>query len=638
MGKKKKYTSWIGEHGTYLQPATLVSEDTGYMDLSGNPIPQERILALRKDSGVTFGLINDVFEKHLVGMPQGTDGNILVVGGNGSGKSSGIAGPTLAQFKGAICATDIKGELSIQYEELFQMGCVSRPYLVFDPTDQESPSYDPTVFWEQDGENNLISNITDTALALLPTVPNDNQPFWLNTERNILKAALLYYFKLGLSFSEMMISILEQPVSALCSKLMECDDVCVKIFLGEIAAVKPETLANFDAGLRSKLALFASDPYISHAFRGKREGAASFNWDCLENYNIFLRIPADKIEAWSGAINLIYSQLFRYLERRKEQYSPEGEKNTQILLLMDEFSRFGKLEQITSAMSTLRSKKVNICLIIQSIAQLDKIYGEYDRRIILDNCQFKVILRANDSDTQRYFSELIGTHMHLQRSIGEHGDKHLKATGYSKQLSEVREFIVHPHELATLQDALLLSPEGFFRLRKIKMYEENMKAHFLCPQNVMNCTIELVKADVCTDKEVYRVVSTSPSTSPFVKPNLSLFRNEGATMMRLDERSANANRRMKEAERQKRVQDREEKSEQKRRNQRRNFLIGELVTKYFPSVVTIEPGSWDENSLQFKKLEAILYVLSTDVKLMDDLQNRATQLISDNPNEEWRLF
>lgn len=285
-------------------------------------------------------------------------------------------------------------------------------------------------------------------------------------------------------------------------------------------------------------------------------------------------------------------------------------------------------------MSTLRSKKVNICLIIQSIAQLDKIYGEYDRRIILDNCQFKVILRANDSDTQRYFSELIGTHMHLQRSIGEHVDKHLKATGYSKQLSEVREFIVHPHELATLQDALLLSPEGFFRLRKIKMYEENMKAYFLCPQNVMNCTIELVKADVCTDKEVYRVVSTSP----LVKPNLSLFRNEGATMMRLDERSANANRRMKEAERQKRVQDREEKSEQKRRNQRRNFLIGELVTKYFPSVVTIEPGSWDENSLQFKKLEAILYVLSTDVKLMDDLQNRATQLISDNPNEEWRLF
>ena len=633
MAKKKKYTKWIEEHGTYLQPVTLVSEDQVCMDLSGISVPEKLILASREDSGVIFGLTDDVYENHLVGMSQGTDGNILVVGGNGSGKSSGIAGPTLAQFKGAICATDIKGELSIQYEELFRMGCVSRPYLVFDPTDQESPSYDPTVFWEQDGETNLISNITDTALALLPTVPNDNQPFWLNTERNILKAALLYYFKLGLSFSEMMISILEQPVSELCRKLTECDDVGVKTFLGEIAATKPETLANFDAGLRSKLVLFASDPYIGHAFRGKREGAASFSWECLEHYNIFLRIPADKIEAWSGAINLIYSQLFRYLERRQEQYSPEGEKNTQILLLMDEFSRFGKLEQITSAMSTLRSKKVNICLIIQSIAQLDKIYGEYDRRIILDNCQFKVILRANDSDTQKYFSELIGTHIHLQRSIGEQVDKHFKATGYSKQISEVREFIVHPHELATLQDALLLSPEGFFRLRKFKMYEENMKVYFLPHQIVLHGTAKLVEADAYADEQEYQVVSAILLD----RPDLSLFRNEGATMMKLNERSASANRRMKEAERQKRVQEREEKAAQERRNQRRNFLIGELVTKYFPSVTTIQPVTQDENLHQFENLEAILYVLSIDSELIDDLKDRAAKLVSDDPNGEWRL-
>ena len=71
----------------------------------------------------------------------------------------------------------------------------------------------------------------------------------------------------------------------------------------------------------------------------------------------------------------MYAQLFRYLERRPERYTPESAAHPQLLLLMDEFARFGKLDNMTAALSTLRSKKVNICLFVQSIAQLDKFYG-----------------------------------------------------------------------------------------------------------------------------------------------------------------------------------------------------------------------------------------------------------------------
>ena len=38
---------------------------------------------------------------------------------------------------------------------------------------------------------------------------------------------------------------------------------------------------------------------------------------------------------------------------------------------------------------------------IQSLAQLDKLYGEKERQIILDNCSYKVILGANDPETQK---------------------------------------------------------------------------------------------------------------------------------------------------------------------------------------------------------------------------------------------
>lgn len=147
------------------------------------------------------------------------------------------------------------------------------------------------------------------------------------------------------------------------------------------------------------------------------------------------------------------------------------------------------------------------------------------------------------------------------------------------------------------------------------------------PQEVLHLTAEFVEADVYVDEQECQIVSVVLLD----KPDHPLFRNEGATMLKLDERSANANRRMKEAERQKRVKNREEKEAQNRRNQRRNFLIGELVTKYFPSVAAIQPGT------QFENLEAILYVLSIDVELIDDLKDRATKLVSDDPNGEWRL-
>ena len=121
------------------------------------------------------------------------------------------------------------------------------------------------------------------------------------------------------------------------------------------------------------------------------------------------------------------TQLIRHLERRADRFSPEGNPSPQLLLLLDEFPRFGKIERLTAAMTTLRSKGVNFCLIIQSLAQLDCIYGENERRIILDNCQYKTILQAADADTQAFLSELAGTCVRRYHSVGESLD--LKSLG-----------------------------------------------------------------------------------------------------------------------------------------------------------------------------------------------------------------
>ena len=44
--------------------------------------------------------------------------------------------------------------------------------------------------------------------------------------------------------------------------------------------------------------------------------------------------------------------------------------------------------------------------------------------------------------------------------------------GYGRGISEIHESIVFPHELSTMQDVLLLSPFGFYRLEKFQMFND----------------------------------------------------------------------------------------------------------------------------------------------------------------------
>jgi hypothetical protein len=172
-------------------------------------------------------------------------------------------------------------------------------------------------------------------------------------------------------------------------------------------------------------------------------------------------------------ITLINRQRIRASERRADKFTQEGYKLTSTLMLLDEFARLGKIEAIEGALATLRSKSVTICLIIQSIAQLDKIYGVPSRRIILDNCPYKAILNVSDPDSQKYFSMLSGSSEIEKKSysISYDPDSGIEV-GNNDTYNMNREPIVYPHEFAKLKDVVLMTPEGFCRVEKEPYYNQ----------------------------------------------------------------------------------------------------------------------------------------------------------------------
>lgn len=437
----------------------------------GKNIPENMILGI-EESGLYLGLEQESGKGYYVGKKAEDDGNALVAGINGSGKSHILAESMIETWHEPFVALDFKGELSRHYRSLLHTGRVKRQYIVFDPFGGDAP-YEPFALLKRD-EVYFVQNVCEIVNIIIPMPLNDPNSYWIDLARNLLSAVIVYYFSIGLDFIETIIMAVDTSVSELCHKIIRSNCSLAKKFIGEIAGLKSEHQAIIGTEMKRYLMSFDTDQAIQNALSNDRN-QKTFSWEDIvtadDAPNVFLRLSQDRLEQWGGMIRLILTQLIRTLERRPDKQSPQGRKTSPILLLLDEFPLLGKIDAITNALTTLRSKKVTFCLMLQSIAQLDAIYGIDIRKIIVDNCQYKAILNITEPDSQEYFSKLIGTVPIGRRSISQNYDPTTEYSTYGRQIQEFREPLIFPHEFATNRDILLHTPYGLSRTIKLPVSE-----------------------------------------------------------------------------------------------------------------------------------------------------------------------
>ena len=276
-----------------------------------------------------------------------------------------------------------------------------------------------------------------------------------------------------------MIIAVSFSAAELCKKIIQSDVELAKKYIKNFAGLKGEQLAAIGTDLNQHIMVFATDPCIQAAL-SNTENEKSFSWDDITADdgapNVFLRLNQDRLEQWSGMTRLMLTQLIRTLERRPDKQGSRGRNIKPFLLLLDEFPLLGKMDAITNALTTLRSKKVTFCLMIQSIAQLDAVYGSDIRKIIVDNCQYKVILNITEPDSQEYFSRLIGSVPIGRRGMSQNYDLYSNHMTYGQQFQEFREPLILPHEFATNKDIWLHTPYGFFSTIKLPVSETHKHA------------------------------------------------------------------------------------------------------------------------------------------------------------------
>ena len=114
-----------------------------------------------------------------------------------------------------------------------------------------------------------------------------------------------------------------------------------------------------------------------------------------------------------------------------------------------------------------RKNGCNLCILTQSLVDIDLVYSEKERKVILDNSNYIVVLGATDNSTREYFSNLIG-----KKDVDKKSTSKGKG-GTSTSISTQRDYVIQPEEWKELGDDLIvIHRAGYLRLRKNYYYNE----------------------------------------------------------------------------------------------------------------------------------------------------------------------
>lgn len=147
---------------------------------------------------------------------------------------------------------------------------------------------------------------------------------------------------------------------------------------------------------------------------------------------IFLNIPmANRTFAWLSAMffGMIFNSLYRKGEERMERLGLSGPALARpVRFLIDEAKNIGKIPMLDEYISTCRKYNMDIMVIFQNYSQMVEAYGKETANSILGNCDTIVFLGGGDSDTLKIICEKLGKETVKTLSFGNSKGKFASAS------------------------------------------------------------------------------------------------------------------------------------------------------------------------------------------------------------------
>ena len=122
-----------------------------------------------------------------------------------------------------------------------------------------------------------------------------------------------------------------------------------------------------------------------------------------EKTALFLTV-SDTDRSMDRLVNLFYTQALQGLCRSADRDYPDHRLPVSVRFILDDFATNTVIPDFDSIISVIRSREIYVSIIIQSLSQLEGLYGHAKAMTIINNCDNCLYLGGQDVETASYFS------------------------------------------------------------------------------------------------------------------------------------------------------------------------------------------------------------------------------------------
>ena len=333
-------------------------------------------------------------EKFITLPPKRARQHGIIVGGSGAGKSFSFFLPNAARLQDTSCVfSDPKSEL-FRYTSGFHNSLRFAPG---EPDASEGFNWIPLC-----GDPRL-SEVAARAIVESGKTQNSEQ-VWLDLEAAFLSALFSHASTLPVPtpltayrlFTEQnQKTLLAQLAKSRSSVAREQANIFEQTSERMRGSIVPVVAARLQFMRDPQIARFTSATLTAPRFHSLRRIPTALYW-CLHEKDIPRLRPLT---------SLFYTLLLDELNGDREVAAADA---VPVLLFLDEFGVIGTIPDFEATIALARGRGMGFWLGVQSLSQLESLYGRAAAQTILTNCATKVALGGLDVETAEYFSRTLG--------------------------------------------------------------------------------------------------------------------------------------------------------------------------------------------------------------------------------------
>ena len=358
----------------------------------------------------TYRILADGVQVNNDTWATGLNNNDLIIGPTGGGKTRGYIMPNILQNTGSMIIADTKGRLLVELGPALKREGYQIASLDFTDCLHSPYGYNPLEYIRYDGERDTYNeqDIMTIAACIIP-LETRSDPYWDYAARMVLEGIISYVMEC--------LPRDEQHMGSVVDLFREMGRPTYHHLFQELEAISPDSFAasryQFFISCRQADKMTASIQGILAeklsilSFAGARalhENPKKIDIPSLgrQKTALFLTV-SDTDRSMDKLVNIFYTQALHVLCRTADR--SEGYRlPVPVRFFLDDFAANTCIPDFDKIVSVIRSREISVSLVLQSISQLESLYGSAKAKTIMNNCDHCLYLGGQDVETARYIS------------------------------------------------------------------------------------------------------------------------------------------------------------------------------------------------------------------------------------------